>query len=139
MKKKLLSLLLSLCICTSLLTGMASAAGFTDVKSTDYYAKPVEWAVGKSITNGTSATTFGSFANCNRAAVVTFLWRAAGEPEPASTVNPFTDVRETDFFYKAVLWAVEKGITNGLTADTFGPTAACNRAQVGTFLYRAYN
>ena len=89
------------------------------------------------VTNGTSATTFDPNGQCQRAAVVTFLWRAAGSPEPASTENPFTDVKESDFFYKAVLWAVEKGITNGLTADTFGPFELCNRAQVVTFLYRA--
>ena len=112
---------------------------FTDVKTSDFFYKPVLWAVEKGITNGVSATEFGSFANCNRAAVVTFLWRAAGQPEPASTENPFTDVKTGDFFYKAVLWAVENGITNGVDATHFGPTAACNRAQVVTFLYRAYN
>ena len=112
---------------------------FTDVKSTDFFYKPVLWAVEKSITSGTSATTFGSMQNCNRAAVVTFLWRAAGSPEPKSTKNPFVDVKSTDFFYKPVLWAVENGITAGLDATHFGPTPACNRAQVVTFLYRAYN
>ena len=112
---------------------------FTDVKSGDFFYQPVLWAVEKGITNGTSATTFGSYANCNRAAVVTFLWRAAGEPEPVSTDNPFTDVNETDFFYKPVLWAVENGITAGIDATHFGPTTDCNRAQVVTFLYRAYN
>ena len=112
---------------------------FTDVKSGDFFYKPVLWAVEKGITNGTSATTFGSYANCNRAAVVTFLWRAAGSPEPESTANPFVDVKATDFFYKPVLWAVENGITNGVDATHFGPTADCNRAQVVTFLYRAFN
>ena len=112
---------------------------FTDVKASDFFYKPVLWAVEEGITNGVSATKFGSKETCNRAAVVTFLWRAAGSPEPAATENPFTDVKTGDFFYKAVLWAVENGITNGLTADTFGPTTACNRAQVVTFLYRAYN
>lgn len=112
---------------------------FSDVKSTDFFYKPVLWAVEKGITNGTSETTFGSYDNCNRAAVVTFLWRAAGCPEPKSTNNPFEDVKSTDFFYKAVLWAVENGITNGVDATHFGPTQACNRAQVVTFLYRAYN
>ena len=112
---------------------------FTDVKPTDFFFKPVLWAVEKNITSGVSATEFGSYSNCNRAAVVTFLWRAAGMPEPVSTNNPFTDVKSTDFFYKPVLWAVENGITAGLTATTFGPTAECNRAQVVTFLYRAYN
>ena len=111
---------------------------FTDVKSTDFFYKPVLWAVEESITNGTSATTFGSYDNCNRAAVVTFLWRAAGCPEPETTENPFSDVKPTDFFYKAVLWAVENGITNGVDATHFGPTQTCNRAQVVTFLYRAY-
>ena len=112
---------------------------FTDVKTTDFFYKPVLWAVEEGITNGTSATTFGSFANCNRAAVVTFLLRAAGSPNPKYTSNPFVDVKTTDFFYKAVLWAVENGITNGVDATHFGPTTACNRAQVVTFLYRAYN
>ena len=112
---------------------------FSDVKSTDFFYKPVLWAVEKGITNGVSATEFGSYDNCNRAAVVTFLWRAAGCPEPKSTNNPFEDVKSTDFYYKAVLWAVETGITNGVDATHFGPTQACNRAQVVTFLYRAYN
>ena len=112
---------------------------FKDVKSTDFFYKPVLWAVEKNITSGTSATTFGSMQNCNRAAVVTFLWRAAGSPEPKSTKNPFVDVKSTDFFYKPVLWAVEKGITAGLDATHFGPTTACNRAQVVTFLYRFYS
>ena len=112
---------------------------FTDVKSSDFFYKPVLWAVEKGITNGISETTFGSFANCNRAAVVTFLWRAAGSPEPKSTDNPFVDVKTTDYFYKPVLWAVENGITNGVDATHFGPATDCNRAQVVTFLYRAYN
>ena len=116
-----------------------STSRFTDVKPTDFFFKPVLWAVEQNITSGVSATQFGSFSNCNRAAVVTFLWRSAGCPEPITTNNPFTDVNEGDFFYKPVLWAVENNITAGLTATTFGPTAECNRAQVVTFLYRAYN
>ena len=112
---------------------------FTDVKKTDFFYNPVIWAVQRGITSGVSDTKFGSYDVCNRAAVVTFLWRAAGSPDPVSTRTPFTDVKSTDFFYKPVLWAVENGITAGLTATTFGPTAECNRAQVVTFLYRAYN
>ncbi len=112
---------------------------FTDLKESDDYYDAILWAVENSITRDISATEFGSYANCNQAAVVTFLWRAAGCPEPVSTNNPFTDVKSTDFFYKPVLWAVENNITAGLTATTFGPTAECNRAQVVTFLYRAYN
>ena len=111
---------------------------FSDVKSGDFFYNPVLWAVEKGITNGVSATKFGSYDVCNRAAVVTFLWRAAGCPEPESAANPFVDVKATDFYYKAVLWAVEKGITNGIDAAHFGPTADCNRAQVVTFLYRAF-
>ena len=112
---------------------------FKDVKSSDFFYKPVLWAVEKGITNGVDATHFGPATACNRAAVVTFLWRNAGSPEPKSTKNPFVDVKSTDFFYKPVLWAVENGVTNGVDATHFGPATACNRAQVVTFLYRAYN
>ena len=112
---------------------------FTDVNTTDFFYKPVLWAVEKGITNGISAAAFGSYATCNRAAVVTFLWRAADKPEPTSQENPFTDVTENDYFYKAVLWALENGITTGTDATHFSPNSACNRAQVVTFLYRAYN
>ena len=112
---------------------------FTDVKPGDFFYKPVLWAVEKGITNGISATQFGSADVCNRASVVTFLWRAMGYPEPETVGNPFVDVKSTDFFYKAVLWAVEEGITNGVDATHFSPAGTCNRAQVVTFLYRAYN
>ena len=110
---------------------------FTDVPNDAYYAEAVLWAVENGITDGTSATTFSPADNCLRAHAVTFLWRAAGSPEPASTNNPFVDVKETDFFYKAVLWAAEKGITTGVDATHFGPALECNRATIVTFLYRA--
>ena len=100
---------------------------FTDVKETDFYYDAVLWAVENGITTGTSGTTFSPFKTCTRAEVVTFLWRAAGEPA-SSAANPFADVAETDFFHTAVLWAVENGITNGLSSDSFGPYAICNRA-----------
>ena len=112
---------------------------FTDVSSSDWFYKPVLWAVENGITSGVSPDRFGPDDVCNRYQVVFFLWKAAGSPEPTSTQNPFTDVQSTDFFYKAVLWAVENGITSGTSATTFGPTAPCNRAQVVTFLYAAYN
>ena len=112
---------------------------FTDVKPSDFFYKPVLWAVEKGITNGISATQFGSANVCNRASVVTFLWRAMGSPEPETVGNPFVDVKSTDFFYKAVLWSVENKITNGVDATHFSPAGTCNRAQVVTFLYRAYN
>ena len=111
---------------------------FGDVPAGAFYEKPVLWAVEKGITSGTSAGTFSPGNDCLRAQVVTFLWRAAGEPEPSSTVNPFEDVTEGDFYYKAVLWAVENGITNGSDATHFNPMGVCNRAQVVTFLHRAF-
>ena len=110
---------------------------FLDVNETHFYHDSVLWALENGITNGVDATHFGATSECNRAQVVTFLWRAAGSPAPLSDENPFTDVPAGTYYTDAVLWAVENGITNGLTADTFGPTAACNRAQVVTFLWRA--
>ena len=110
---------------------------FVDVIEGSFFYDPVAWALENNITTGTSATTFGPTGECLRAHVVTFLWRSAGCPEPTSTENPFVDVKEGDFFHKAVLWAVENGITNGVDATHFGPTVPCNRAQVVTFLYRA--
>lgn len=110
---------------------------FTDVKKSDYFYDAVVWAVNNGVTTGTSATTFSPDAACTRAQVVTFLWRAAGEPAPKSYSNPFTDVKRSDYYYEAVLWAVEKGITTGTSTTTFSPSAACTRAQVVTFLYRA--
>ena len=110
---------------------------FTDVKESDYFFNPVMWAVQNGITSGLNATTFGPNNPCTRAQVVTFLWRAAGQPEPSSTNNPFTDVSSADYFYKPVLWAVENGITSGMSATTFGPNNTCTRGQVVTFLWRA--
>ena len=109
---------------------------FQDVDTEAFYFDALKWAVENGITTGTSDTTFSPNAQCMRAQVVTFLWRAAGSPEPTKTDNPFVDVRPIDFYYKAVLWAVENGITSGMDATHFGPTAYCNRAQVVTFLYR---
>ena len=110
---------------------------FTDVPEGSFCEDAVLWAVEKGITTGTSATTFDPNGKCARAIVVTFLWRAAGSPEPETANNPFTDVKESDFYYKAVLWAVENGITTGTSATTFSPAELCNRATVVTFLYRA--
>ena len=112
---------------------------FSDVAQDQYYFDPVLWAVNHQpqITNGTSATTFSPDATCTRGQVVTFLWRAKGCPEPKQTNNPFTDVTADAYYYKAVLWAVEQGITNGTSATTFGPEQSCTRGQVVTFLWRA--
>ena len=110
---------------------------FKDVKEDAYYAAPVAWAVENGITNGTSSTTFSPDKTCTRAQVVTFLWRAEGEPEPESAVNPFNDVKPEAYYYKAVLWAVEKGITNGTGPNAFSPDKGCTRGQVVTFQWRA--
>ena len=110
---------------------------FTDVKEGTYYYNAVLWAVEKGITNGTSATTFSPDEECTRAQAVTFLWRAAGKPAPTESKNPFTDVKESKYYYNAVLWAAEKGITNGTSKTTFAPDGTCTRAQVVTFLFRA--
>ena len=111
---------------------------FTDVKTTDYFYNSVKWAVGKNITNGTSSTTFSPYKSCTRAEIVTFLWRAAGSPEPTITRNPFRDVNAVTHssYYKAILWASQKGITSGTSATAFSPDQVCTRAQIVTFLYR---
>jgi len=110
---------------------------FVDVPADSFYYDAVKWALKEEITTGTSATTFSPDKTVTRAEAVTFLWRAAGEPEPTTTVNPFVDVAETDFFYKAVLWASENGITDGVDATHFAPLSTANRAQIVTFLWRA--
>lgn len=114
-----------------------SQKGFNDVKSGDYFYDAVNWAVEKGITTGTSATTFSPNASCTRAQIVTFLWRASGSPEPKTASNSFTDVAANAYYRKAVLWAVENGITTGTSATTFSPGAPCTRAQGVTFLWRA--
>ena len=114
-----------------------SQNGFVDVKPGDYFYDAVNWAVGKGVTSGTSATTFSPNASCTRAQIVTFLWRASGSPEPKAASNPFTDVAADAYYAKAVLWAVENGITKGTSDTTFSPNASCTRAQGVTFLWRA--
>lgn len=110
---------------------------FTDVTDKNGFAyDAIIWATETGITKGTTETTFSPRAQCTRAQMVTFLWRAAGSPEPTTTENPFTDVKE-GAYYKAILWAVENGITKGTTADKFSPNAQCTRAQIVTFIYRA--
>ena len=109
---------------------------FYDVPNDAYFYEAVKWAVDKGITNGLSDTMFGPYESCTRAQIVTFLWRAAGSPEP-KTASSFTDVPANAYYAKAVAWAVENGITNGMTETTFAPDATCTRGQSVTFLYRA--
>lgn len=110
---------------------------FNDVAEDSFYHDAVLWAVENGVTTGTSAATFAPNATCTRAEAVTFLWRAMGSPEPTTTANPFTDVSPDAYYYKAVLWAVEQGITAGTGATTFAPDATVTRSQTVTFLWRA--
>ncbi len=112
---------------------------FIDVLPGAYYYDAVEWAVAEGITNGITATTFCPDMVCTRAQMVTFLWRAAGKPVPKTTEMPFKDVAFGVYYYDAVLWAVEEGITNGTSATTFSPDATVTRAQTVTFLWRMQN
>ena len=171
---------------------------FTDVAANAYYANSVAWAVDKGITAGTSKTTFSPNSTCTTAQILTFLWRSQGSPEPTSKTNTFTDIQESDYFYKAALWAkekniiskdstvfggntpctrssavlyiwratgfpaatkassftdvaattiyapavdwaVEQGVTSGTSKTTFSPDTTCTRAQIVTFLYRAFS
>ena len=112
------------------------STSFVDVPANAYFADAVKWAVDKGITNGLSDTMFGPYESCTRAQIVTFLWRAAGSPEP-KTASSFTDVPANAYYAKAVAWAVENGVTNGMTETTFAPDATCTRGQSVTFLYRA--
>ena len=117
--------------------GNTGSFSFHDVSRFDYFYDAVKWASENGIASGTSNYTFSPDAICTRAQTVTFLWRAAGSPMPRYRVSPFTDVNAYDYYYNAVLWAVEQGITTGLTATTFGPDETVTRGQVATFLYRA--
>ncbi len=114
-----------------------AASIFADVPADAYYAKAVEWAVKKGITNGKANGLFGSNDPCTRGQIVTFLWRAAGSPAPKGTVKVPSDVLPGSYCYDAVAWALENGITNGLADGTFGVNNTCTRGQSVTFLYRA--
>lgn len=110
---------------------------FVDVPEGSYYEEAVAWAVENGITKGTSDTTFDPNGICTRAQAVTFLWRAAGCPAPKTITMPFTDVKAGSYYYDAVLWAVENGITKGTSDTTFSPDVTCSRAQIVTFLWRS--
>ncbi len=110
---------------------------FYDVPNDAFFYEAVKWAVKSGVTNGLSDTMFGPYESCTRAQIVTFLWRAAGSPEPKATTSAMTDLNPNAYYYKAVLWAIENGITDGMTETTFAPDATCTRGQSVTFLYRA--
>ena len=110
---------------------------FEDVLLGQYYYDAVAWAAKSKITAGVTATMFAPDKTCTRAEIVSFLWRAAGSPEPKSASNPFTDVDSSAYYYKAVMWAVEKGITAGTSETTFSPDKTCTRAEAMAFLHRS--
>lgn len=110
---------------------------FVDVATGSYYEDAVDWAVENGITKGTDNTHFSPDGICTRAQTATFLWRAAGSPKPETRTMPFTDVPAGSYYYDAVLWAVENGITKGTSNTTFSPNMTCSRAQIVTFLWRA--
>ncbi len=110
---------------------------FRDVPANAYYHSAVQWAVSNGITAGTGNGIFSPDANCTRGQIAAFLWRAAGQPKPTTTVNPFTDIKPTDYNYQAILWAYEQGITSGTSSNTFSPNADCTRAQLVSFLWRS--
>lgn len=110
-----------------------TVGGFTDVTTSDYYADSVLWAVEQKITSGTSKTTFSPGVTCSKAQILTFLWHANGSPEPTAA-TPFTDVKTADYFYKAALWAAEKGLVSG---STFGANTDCTRAMTVEYMWKA--
>ena len=141
MKRRILPILLISAMLLLALPTAASADGgvFADVSSDDYFASAVRWAVAWGVTNGTSETTFSPERICTRAQVVTFLWRAHGEPEPKSSYNPFTDVPKGSYYERSTLWALEEGITTGTSDEPmlFSPNKPCTYAQILTFIWRA--
>ena len=114
-----------------------TAPAFADVPADAYYADAVEWAVQNGVTADKDAATFAPNLSCTRAQAVTFLWRNAGSPDPVTKENPFVDVPANAYYAEAVLWAVENGITMGVTETTFVPDTPCTRAQIVTFLWRS--
>ena len=138
--KWLICIALALTAALSLIAVPASAAAktpFTDVEAGIYYEDAVRWAMDNGVTTGTTATTFSPSAACTRGQVVTFLWRAQGQPAPTNSTNRFRDVSTESYCHDAVLWAVELGITKGTSDTAFSPQATCTRAQALTFLWRA--
>ena len=118
-------------------TAQTADSVFADVSADAYYYEAVKWAADKGITGGIGDSLFAPNQSCTRAQIVTFLWRAAGSPEPKA-LSSFADVPADAYYAKAVAWAVDNGITNGISSSLFGPDSSCTRAQIVTFLYRMY-
>ena len=142
MKKVLKTVITAVLTAVMIFSAVPCAAGetalpFGDVEPTDYFYEAVVWAYSEGVTTGTTETEFSPLDTCTRGQVVTFLWRAVGEPEPEGKDNPFSDVKESEYYSKPILWAVENGITNGTAADRFSPDATCSNAHILTFIWRA--
>lgn len=134
--KRIISMLLCLCMFAAFLTTAASASTqFTDVADGDYFAVPVEWAVSKNITNGTSATTFSPNDTCTKAQILTFLWRAAGSPEIEHPYSPFADVNESHYYFMACLWAYKNGMLI-VNSDYFEADTPCTRASTVEYMWK---
>jgi len=136
--KKFISMFAMVVLLLQCIPTVLSAAEnpFSDVPAGAYYEEAVLWAVENGITTGTGATTFSPKMVCDRAQAVTFLWRAKGSPEPGTTKLDFTDVKADAYYFKAVAWAVENGITTGTGGGKFSPSMKCDRSQIVTFLWR---
>ena len=134
--KRIISLLLALCLAATFLSTAALADGFTDIEAGSYYEKAVYWAVANDITRGTTYSTFSPNEECTRGQMVTFLWRCAGSPKPSAIKAPFGDVAPSDYFFNAVYWALEHGITKGVSETEFAPNEPVTRGQTVTFLWR---
>ena len=133
--RKIVPFLLGLVLLTALFP--CKAASFTDVHNDAYYYDAVEWGANNGIAKGTAPGVFSPEQPCTRAQILTFIWRAIGEPKPTNTNCPFTDVQRGSYYEQAVLWAVEFKITSGVSASKFAPDQVCTRAQAVTFLWRA--
>ena len=118
-------------------TTPVNSSGFSDVPDGLWYTEPVKWAVNKGVTNGTAQGVFSPDAVCTRAQAVTLLWRAMGSLKPTTTVKVFNDVNTSDYYYSAVIWAYEQGITAGTSNGVFSPNQPCTRGEIVTFLWRA--
>lgn len=112
-------------------------SGFVDVPEESYFREAMDWTVKNGITTGVGAAHFAPDGICTRAQAVTFLWRAAGCPAPQTEDMPFADVTPEAYYYRAVLWAVEHGVTKGTGATAFSPDAACTRGEIVTFIWRS--
>ena len=133
---KRIFILLLTCVLLLATVSFAAENPFSDVAQTDYFYEPVLWALENGITTGKTETLFDPTAPCSRGQVVTFLWRLKGQPQPTTTTTKFTDTPSWKYYYPAICWALENGITTGITETIFEPERSCTQGQLATFLWR---